>query len=602
MRKKLVNEKRDELKQLSNRELIDRILSYPDRDSLDYDPEGNRRPFPVGMVAQNIRNHQDRMTENQYYALIHNFSAITVPEMRVVGVTFRKNNAAEFEKTLIRKDGVKSVYETDYHLVPEPENKYDANAVKVMVPTENGDLHQIGYLNKEFVAAHPISDELEVKGYLTDHSNGKFKNVSYSLAVDTEHLEQYRLGSYLYEAPFTFDPPDHRVELNMTETFHDFDINPALRDAVTRVDYTLERSGQGSLQVTASRPLTMAEQSQALEYLLADEPEASFHRIDKKAEEFELTDDMLQGIGDLSLDQAHADPRVYEAPFSLKIPVNDLEAAREYLAEEDMTEALAEQHPELREKVSFVEWKLKDEMSGVIRVETMNPLTEGESETISDWISAQCSDGIGEGFEQQDFATERFEEAEEDYDAEPQMASFDWDINSYHLRDRTPEPELQADQDPVYRYERPFKVNATVMEPERANEDLKDLSRSVLLGSLNGDLEVYHEKPTAVKVGWEFTDAWKGTAFVETREPLSDDGLYLADRWMEHQQQNGNVAAKIRQEPFTAYGNKLPLFQPEFAKLAPVTDHPQAEHLPDVSLKEDDLAFAHQMELSDYGL
>ena len=71
---------------------------------------------------------------------------------------------------------------------------------------------------------------------------------------------------------------------------------------------------------------------------------------------------------------------------------------------------------------------------------------------------------------------------------------------------------------------------------------------------------------------------------------------------MEHQQQNGNVAATIRQEPFTSYGNKLPLFQPEFAKLAPVTDHPQAEHLPDVSLKEDDLAFAHQMELSDYGL
>ena len=342
------------MKQLSNRELIDRILSYPDRDSLDYDPEGNRRPFPVGMVAQNIRNRNDQMTVKQYYALIHNFAAVTVPEMRVVGVTFRQNNAAEFEKTLISRDGVKSVYETDYHLVPEPENKYDANAVKVMVPTEDGDLHQIGYLNKEFVAAHPISDELEVKGYLTDHSNGKFKNVSYSLAVDTEHLEQYRLGSYLYEAPFTFDPPDHRVELNMTETFHDFDIDPALRDAVTRVDYTLERSGQGSLQVTASRPLTMAEQSQALEYLLADEPEASFHRIDKKAEEFELTDDMLQGIGDLSLDINHANPRVYETRFSLEIPVNDLEAAREYLADADMTEALAEHHPELGEKVSHV--------------------------------------------------------------------------------------------------------------------------------------------------------------------------------------------------------------------------------------------------------
>ena len=55
MAKKLVNQKRDELKSLSNRDLVDRILSYANQDLLNADENGQDRPFPVRDMADRIR-------------------------------------------------------------------------------------------------------------------------------------------------------------------------------------------------------------------------------------------------------------------------------------------------------------------------------------------------------------------------------------------------------------------------------------------------------------------------------------------------------------------------------------------------------------------
>lgn len=363
MQKKLVNEKRTALKKLDRKELIDRICAYPNQDLLNLDGEGESRDFPIGEIANWIQKTDYQMSEKQYYKLIHDFSAVTVPEMRVVGVTFRPNNAELFEKTPITVDGTATVYETDYLLRPEPENPYDENAVMVMCRQTNGDLHQIGYLSRDFVAEHPITEEMTVHGNLTDFSNGKFKNVSYQLAVDIEPL----------------------------------DIANAKREE----------------------------------------------------ERMSLSDADLQGIGDLSLDMPeHPESNfcTYMTPFSLEYPVNDLKAAQEYLVAEDMTiylkndikyRAKNDFITDFSDMIVSVEWSLEDEDSGQVNLSTYGPLTDNQLSVVSNWISGQNSDGLGEGFEQQPFAQiNNYDDVEDDEFEEIDevcMASFDWETNDYDL-------------------------------------------------------------------------------------------------------------------------------------------------------------------------
>jgi hypothetical protein len=123
----------------------------------------------------------------------------------------------------------------------------------------------------------------------------------------------------------------------------------------------------------------------------------------------------------------------YNATFHLDNAVNDIEAARNYLADEDMAHFLPDN---LAEFVTSVFWRLQDEESGYINIEADRELTDDESAQMSQWISGQCSDGLGEGFEQQDFAREYSEDSDDDeyideYDYE--VASFDWQHDDYAL-------------------------------------------------------------------------------------------------------------------------------------------------------------------------
>ena len=57
------------------------------------------------------------------------------------------------------------------------------------------------------------------------------------------------------------------------------------------------------------------------------------------------------------------------------------------------------------EKLRSVEWDFErrnGELYGCITVLTAGPLTEDEEQDLKDWISGQNSDGLGEGFEQQE--------------------------------------------------------------------------------------------------------------------------------------------------------------------------------------------------------
>lgn len=143
----------------------------------------------------------------------------------------------------------------------------------------------------------------------------------------------------------------------------------------------------------------------------------------------------------------------YKTDFNLTNPVTDLEAAREYLRDHDATFYFKNDDygidKQTRDDVFEVSWELENESSGYIIVKAWRELYDDELADISSWIAGQCSDGIGEGFEQQDFASytddEYYRELNnfytwaEDDEEEPNeddyfcMASFDWSTNDYAL-------------------------------------------------------------------------------------------------------------------------------------------------------------------------
>lgn len=128
---------------------------------------------------------------------------------------------------------------------------------------------------------------------------------------------------------------------------------------------------------------------------------------------------------------------LYRTFFKLTAAVNDFEAAREYLLDDDMTVYLLEDDrcTSFKDKIKSIKWILSSESSGYIDLETTSELTDIELETVSDWVSGQNSDGLGEGFEQQDFAFYKDEGLVgydgADWDDEYIEASFDWETNSY---------------------------------------------------------------------------------------------------------------------------------------------------------------------------
>ena len=148
----------------------------------------------------------------------------------------------------------------------------------------------------------------------------------------------------------------------------------------------------------------------------------------------------------------------YYTDFKLVCPVNDFEAARDYLIKDDMTKYLIGSFDKKGmetlkpEDIVSIKWKLLDDQKGKIILITTRELTAVESKAISDWIKGQNSDGLGECFEQQDFAENKdcYDNYDEDYEDDEDdcyycsnnyycgddyyiFASFDWRTNNYKL-------------------------------------------------------------------------------------------------------------------------------------------------------------------------
>ena len=133
----------------------------------------------------------------------------------------------------------------------------------------------------------------------------------------------------------------------------------------------------------------------------------------------------------------------YQTTFYLLADVLDLDEAQAYLEEDNMLYYF--DNEEIKRKLQSMTWHLTDCGSGYIEVISNEELAENELEEISEYIKGQNSDGIGEGFEQQDFAS--YDAAllndrgeiddsllyDDDYEEDWVMASFDWNSNYYVL-------------------------------------------------------------------------------------------------------------------------------------------------------------------------
>lgn len=147
----------------------------------------------------------------------------------------------------------------------------------------------------------------------------------------------------------------------------------------------------------------------------------------------------------------------YSTPFEFTNPLPDDKAfhdARRYLDSwnvptkdcPSMSYFLRESVPEAERLGLNVAWRLGSPEGGSIEVESPEELDTETLSKISMWISGQNSDGLGEGFEQQDFAIiddgdDRSWDDDEDYDPyDPwsddgtECVSFDWQDNDYMLR------------------------------------------------------------------------------------------------------------------------------------------------------------------------
>lgn len=105
---------------------------------------------------------------------------------------------------------------------------------------------------------------------------------------------------------------------------------------------------------------------------------------------------------------------LYRTYFDLSdnIPDEHWMKARKYLDEDNMANYLPD---ELSEKIILIQYDLITNNRGFINIISNALLTQEELIALKNELDGQNSDGLGEGFEQQEFAELRNSEDEDDY-------------------------------------------------------------------------------------------------------------------------------------------------------------------------------------------
>lgn len=189
MRTKALKEKRSELMRMPHNAFIDRICDYPDQWYLNRDENSNLRKYQVGIMARTIRKHDYQMSDKQYYALIYQFSDLTVPYANVTDVqdiSSSISNTSQIQHSKPFIFGGKQIYETEFVLQPESSNQPGC-PVKVLIPKTDGTLCHIGYLPKGL--RRVVDYEIAVRGSIEYPKDGTVKKPEFFILMDTEELE-----------------------------------------------------------------------------------------------------------------------------------------------------------------------------------------------------------------------------------------------------------------------------------------------------------------------------------------------------------------------------------------------------------------------------
>lgn len=122
---------------------------------------------------------------------------------------------------------------------------------------------------------------------------------------------------------------------------------------------------------------------------------------------------------------------IYRTDFRLTEDVLNEDEARAYLLSDNMTRYLISdvKDPLLRDNIIGIKWILLTPRIGYVELTTEGLLSEENLEFISKWIKGQCSDGLGEGFRDQDFAAYNVNPYDED--SEIIQVDFDWRTNDF---------------------------------------------------------------------------------------------------------------------------------------------------------------------------
>lgn len=280
-RRDLVHEKRMELRTLSNRELVDRICSYPFPRALNYGVE-KQGEFPLEQMARNARSQNYELSKEQREIFIRNFPLLAVPDI-YLPVKISPNECKNFSMEFCYKDGVNTRYETEFLLRP------DSNGVMVLGRTLDGSFQELGQPDFAFMGDFLIKKDVLAPGEISDHSNGKFKNLTFHVLVDTEKLDPPEPTSEIhptvYQTPIQLTAPVPSIsnandflgyhkkdieELFVRSTlsdyryggFRDRDISiHSFLDAVSSFSWKLHSPDSGTLSIETTRPLTGPEQS-----------------------------------------------------------------------------------------------------------------------------------------------------------------------------------------------------------------------------------------------------------------------------------------------------------------------------------------------------
>ena len=111
---------------------------------------------------------------------------------------------------------------------------------------------------------------------------------------------------------------------------------------------------------------------------------------------------------------------------------NNVGLAQAYLTHDDMTQYLDDS---IAPVIAHIQWNLlADGHNYNITAVAIRELTKDEQRVLSEWCSGQNSDGLGEGFEQQEFAETSCEGCDDcsEWDGCESgwsMISFDWETN-----------------------------------------------------------------------------------------------------------------------------------------------------------------------------